>query len=140
MGNQIRITDKDGRHIATGNHGLGCCFYVGTLCQKYVPEFDMFHPDKIQRWLEIIHQEATPEDSLVIKTLLHDRTKLSSSDKQTLKNAIAAYPRHDQNGLRNQGPKRVLEKYLELLEEHGEITLEYFGVFVAMTVTGAVAK
>ena len=128
MGNTIRITDSKGNHIATGNHGMACGAYVFQLVGKYSPGFGLLSikSDETNQKVDQAIEQASPQEAIVIRLLLcNDR--FTEEDIPALEKAVEEFPKDF-----NEAPKKVLQKYLDLLRKVKEFSTKYEGIVMSV--------
>lgn len=139
MGNNLEIRDSAGELVATASLGLACAGYFDHLARKYDPSFNMFGDvATINQRLEPIYKMAekvAQHDYVVMLLFINKKTTFKPEDLSALEQALKDYP----DGF-NDGPRRVIAKFLSLLRQHGTLTVEYVNTDVSMTVVRAPAQ
>jgi len=133
VGNVIRVTNAKGEHVATGDHGMACCALVSHIADTLgLPLMPIAKPELFNEWAEVFEKVASPEQWIVFRFFLSDDETFTVDDIPVLERAVEAAC---SDKFKTENPQMVLGKYLELLKEHGSLTLEYQHAYSAMTIT-----
>ena len=134
MGNINIITDKKGNVIGRADMGLASFSCVVKIAEKYnypkpFPFVNML--EKINDYLAPVYEKAEPYEKVQVYCFINDKTTFTTEDIPAFKKAVENCLIQEED----RGPKKILRKIKELIQEHKEITLTYQNTYAAITVT-----
>jgi hypothetical protein len=136
VSNNLSITNADGVEVATAWLGLACANYFDHLARKYNPNFIMFGDlATIDQRLEPIYrqaEQAAPHDYAVMLLFVNKKTTFKDEDVPAFERALSEYP-----PTFHEGPRRVISKFLTMLRQHHQLTVEYVNTTGPLIVTKA---